>query len=149
MPNTQPTIDTAKNRATELANDATDYVSTAAQEQAEHARSEAIDTVESAASAADAAGREIDSDSLQAAALNQIGDQISSVAAQLRDKPVDEMVDDVAVFARTNPLLFLGGAALIGFAAARFIKSGEGSHAAREDETDPWSGHLHNAEVQQ
>ncbi|MCR9108870.1 hypothetical protein [Marivita sp. XM-24bin2] len=149
MPNTQSTIHTAKERATKLANDATDHVSAAAQQQAEQARSEAIDTAESTASAADAAGDEFDSDSLQAAALNQISAQISSVAAQLRDKPVDEMADDVAVFARKNPLLFLGGAALLGFAAARFIKSGEGTHSTAEDETDPWSGHLQSAEVEQ
>jgi hypothetical protein len=142
-------LKTAKNRATDMANDAKDQIATSAREQAETARDHTVETVENAAHAAEAAGQEFDSDSLQAAALEQLGAQINSVAAGLRNKPVDEMVDDVAVFARKNPILFLGGAALIGFAAARFLKSGESTRNANDDETDPWSGHLQTLEASQ
>ena len=147
MSNTESTLDTAKERATEMAEDARDTATAKAREEAEKVRAEAVDEVDDAASATRAAEREFDDDSLQAAALRQIGAQISSVADQLRDKPVDAMDDDVAVFARRNPMLFLGGAALVGFAAARFLKSGSGtptrSHVSADD---PWAGHLDTAE---
>lgn len=140
-------MNTAKNSMRDMTRDARDHVADTARETANDARISTVDTVENAAHAAKAAGREFDPDTLQAAALDQIGAQISSVATHLRNKPVDEMVDDVAVFARRNPLLFLGGAALVGFAAARFLKSGTGSEATADDADDPWSGHLASAEA--
>ena len=76
---------------------------------------------------------------LQAALVDQI-------AAHLRDRPVDELVADAAGFARRNPLLVLGGAALVGFAAARIVKSSGGSFTAQTGPVDPWSGHLSQPE---
>ena len=147
MSTTQDTFDKAKDRATEIASDAKDLAAASAKEQAEAARAQALDEMDDAASAADAARDEFEPNSLQSAALEQISAQINAVATQLRDKPIDVMVDDVAVFARKNPLLFLGGAALVGFAAARFLKSSEGSAVADYD--DPWSGHLSRTETDQ
>lgn len=148
MTMTDNTVDKAKDAVTDMANDARDTAAGSARDHAETARSQAIDEMDDAADAAEAARDEFEPNSLQAAALEQIGAQINAVASQLRDKPVDAMVDDVAVFARKNPLLFLGGAALAGFAAARFLKSGEGSSRTVEHD-DPWSGHLDNAEIGQ
>ncbi|WP_299788601.1 hypothetical protein [uncultured Marivita sp.] len=147
MSTTQDKFDKAKDRATEIASDAKDLAAASAKEQAEAARAQALDEMDDAASAADAARDEFEPYSLQSAALEQISAQINAVATQLRDKPIDAMVDDVAVFARKNPLLFLGGAALVGFAAARFLKSSEGAHVADYD--DPWSGHLSRTETDQ
>lgn len=144
MADARDTIETAKERATEMATDARDMAAASAQEEAEKARAQAIGGADEAARATEAARNEVDPDSIQAAALKQIGAQISHAADRLRDKPVDAMVDDVAVFARRNPMLFLGGAALAGFAAARFLKSGNAGsdrHASHASD-DPWSGHL-------
>lgn len=147
MADTDNTLESAKQRASDMAADARDTAAASAREEAEKARGQAVDEIDDAASAAHAAEREFDDDSLQAAALRQIGAQISNVADQLRDKPVDAMVDDVAVFARRNPLLFLGGAAIVGFAAARFLKSGNGSEGRSAPVSeDPWAGHLPEAE---
>lgn len=146
MANSETRLDAAKSHAADLASDIQDSAAASAQQEAEKLRRRAIDETEQAASAADAAHEEFDADSLQAMALNQLGVQLGSVAAHLRDKPVDAMIDDVAVFARKNPLLFLGGAALAGFAAARFLKSGSGSHNSRHASDDPWSGHLANGD---
>ena len=44
-------------------------------------------------------------------------------AAQLRDKPVDELVGDVRYYARQNPAVAVGVAVAIGFAFARFVKA--------------------------
>lgn len=141
------TLNAAKSGAKEMAEKAKSHLSETIHDHAEGAREHTLDTVENAASAANAAGREFEPGTLQAAAFEQIGAQINSVAAHLRNKPVDEMVDDVAVFARRNPLLFLGGAALMGFAAARFLKAGNGTNAVSDDISDPWSGHLYSAET--
>ena len=149
MTTTTDHLNAAKDRATDMAQDAKEHVTAAARDHAEQARDQTARTVENAGHAAEAAGQEFNSDTLQAAALEQIGAQISSVAAQLRGKPIDEMVDDVAVFARKNPLLFLGGAALAGFATARFLKSGDNSARTDDDADDPWSGHLLSAEARQ
>lgn len=135
-------VDTAIDRVEDMAENAKTQAAHKAQTKAEHTP----ETAENAASAAQGASVEFDRDTLQAAALEQLGAQINAVAARLRDTPVDEMVDDVAVFARKNPLLFLGGAALAGFAAARFLKSPEGARGAADDADDPWSGHLRESE---
>ncbi|WP_300582954.1 hypothetical protein [Marivita sp.] len=132
---------------TDALNSAKDHIVDAAHAEAEDARARTVDSIETAGRAAQAAGDTFQPDTLQAAALDQIGAQINSVAAQLRSKPVDEMVDDFAVFARKNPLLFLGGAALVGFAAARFLKSGKASGHVSDDDDDPWSGHLSHVEA--
>ena len=41
----------------------------------------------------------------------------------MRDKDLGEMVGAVTDFAKRNPFVFLGGAALVGFAATRFAKA--------------------------
>jgi hypothetical protein len=147
MSSTDSTLDTAKQRASEMAEDARDTATAKAREEAEKVRADAINEADDAASATRAAESQFDDDSLQAAALRQIGAQINSVADQMRDKPVDAMVDDVAVFARRNPMLFLGGAALAGFAAARFLKSGSGTPTRTQASAhDPWAGHLDDVE---
>ncbi len=44
-------------------------------------------------------------------------------ASYLRDTSVDQMIGEVESFGRREPMLFLIGAAAIGFMAARFLKS--------------------------
>lgn len=149
MANTESTFDAAKRHTRDMARDAKETIASAATDEAETLRQSAIDEVDQAADATDAARQEFDAQSLQAAVLRHLGAQISSVADHLRDKPVDAMVDDVAVFARRNPLLFLGGAAVAGFAAARFLKSGSGTRNAHKADDDPWAGHLDSGERNQ
>lgn len=121
----------------DMAHDARMRMAASAREQAETARQHTIGTED-----AETSDQDSRPDTLQDAALAQLGAQINVIAARLQDTSVDEMVDDVALFARRNPLLFLGGAALAGFAAARFLKSEAGSQTSEDDEFDPWSGHL-------
>lgn len=127
----------ASESSPDMAHDARMRLAASAREQAETARHRTVGTED-----AETAGQDSRPDTLQDAALAQLGAQINVIAARLQDTSVDEMVDDVALFARRNPLLFLGGAALAGFAAARFLKSGGGSQTSEEGAFDPWSGHL-------
>jgi hypothetical protein len=45
------------------------------------------------------------------------------LADNIRQRGVVDMMDDVAVFARRRPALFIGGAFLVGLGIARFLKS--------------------------
>ena len=59
----------------------------------------------------------------QARAFAQIADGLADAADAVRNRDVNELAGDLTGFARRNPLAFLGGAALLGFAATRFAKA--------------------------
>lgn len=134
------TLDQSENlrdRAGRLAEDARDTVTDAARQQGAQVRDAAVDEADHVADAARDARRHFDSSSLQAEALKAVQHQIEGVTQRLRDRPVEDLIDDAAVFARRNPLLVLGGAAVVGFAAARFLKAEPRTqHQASED---PWT----------
>jgi hypothetical protein len=50
-------------------------------------------------------------------------DQAEALAGYLRENDVRQIIGGVESFARRQPLLFLGGAFLLGMAASRFIKA--------------------------
>jgi len=95
--------------------------------------------VTNAANAANAAGAEFEGDSLQARVAHQVAEQVEGVAAQLRSADLGSITRDVSQFARKNPALFVGGAALLGFAATRFLKARDPEpeeHASKAG--NPW-----------
>jgi hypothetical protein len=49
--------------------------------------------------------------------------QIDRFAGQIDQTSVDELASEAAAWARSQPVLFVGGAFLVGFLAARFLKS--------------------------
>jgi hypothetical protein len=55
--------------------------------------------------------------------VDMVSDQVRRFADQIRERGVAEMMDDAARFARRRPALFIGGAFLVGFGIARFLKS--------------------------
>ena len=57
---------------------------------------------------------------------------VDQVSGYLRDKDIDDLVGEVENFARTNPAVFLGSAFVLGFMAARFLKSSTPSPALPE-----------------
>lgn len=56
----------------------------------------------------------------------QAADRAERFSGYLRDRDADQLVGDVEDFARQRPAVFLGGAFLLGAAAARFLKSSAG-----------------------
>jgi F0F1-type ATP synthase membrane subunit b/b' len=62
-----------------------------------------------------------------------VAEGLESFADSLGKRDVDELVEGVEDFARTRPVAFLGGAAVAGFALARFMKSS----AARRQRSQP------------
>ena len=55
--------------------------------------------------------------------VDTASEQMKRFADQIRQKGVADLLDDVQVFARRRPALFIGGAFLLGLGIARFLKS--------------------------
>ena len=166
----QSATDQAKNAASKAADevkarvkDTADTVVTEAADYADQAKGAAADEVKGVASALRTAAEEMRSGSPQERTFSQIADGLADASDAVRDKDLGEMVGAVTDFARRNPMVFLGSAALIGFAATRFAKaSGDGAnrsnnHGQRRDVFDrssptdrnamPGSADLHSPTV--
>lgn len=112
----------------ELREKASDLAETAkqqARQQYDSRIGSAIREIDCLASALRRAGDEVSSNgsSVTARVANGVADKLETFSGSLSGKSLDEVVEDVESFARRNTAAFLGGAALIGFAAARFLKS--------------------------
>lgn len=66
---------------------------------------------------------------------NQVADQIERVSTYLENQDVDQMIADAEAFARRRPELFVGGALLLGFLGARFLRS-----SSERRHTEHWTG---------
>lgn len=86
------------------------------------------------------AGNELRSENETLASyVDAASEQMKRVADQIRQKGVVDILDDVQVFARQRPALFIGGAFLIGLGIARFLKSSADRRDARRDYGDSFS----------
>lgn len=111
----------AKAKGSSLADQAYD----AADSKLEEGKAEAISQIDRTAEQIRNAGHEFGDDSYQAQAAEYLASNLSQAADMIRNKDLGAIVDDVTLFARRNPALFLGGAALLGFAAARMMKASD------------------------
>jgi hypothetical protein len=64
--------------------------------------------------------------------VDMASDHMKRVADQIRQKGIADMLDDVQVFARQRPVLFVGGAFLVGIGIARFLKSSADRNSMRD-----------------
>ena len=71
------------------------------------------------AEALDAAAQDMDESSLQRGLLREASKSLAGMAEALQGRSMGELVSQVSEFGRRNPVPFLGGAALAGFALAR------------------------------
>ncbi len=55
---------------------------------------------------------------------DQAAEKITQLSGYLRERDVDQVLDEVQTYARQKPGLFIGGSILLGLVAARFLKSG-------------------------
>ena len=118
--------DSVKDVAGDLRSSAQDLMGTVtsdASRAAHHAQGAAADEVKNVASALRTAADELRSGSPQERTFSQLADGLADAADAMRDKDLGEVIGDLNAFARRNPLAFLGGAALVGFAATRFAKA--------------------------
>lgn len=62
--------------------------------------------------------------------VDRAAGQIDRLSGYLRERNVDELVYETREFARREPALFLGGAALLGMLGARFFRSSSPDYRA-------------------
>ena len=129
--------------------DVTQKVTNEATQYGDQAKDAAADEVKGVASALRTAANEMRSGSPQERTISQIAGGLADVSDSMRDKDLGEMVGTVTDFARRNPLAFLGGAALVGFAASRFAKASSDQtrpsdlyHQSRDQTADTTPAHL-------
>ncbi len=97
---------------------------------ADGAKSDVAGEVKDVAAALRRASEEMRGGSAQERTLGQISSSLADAADQIRDKDFGEMIEIASKVARNNPMLFVGGAALLGFAASRFAKA-SGDHTGK------------------
>ena len=124
---TKEVAEAVSETAKEHAQDLSRTVVTEAKDYAGQAKDAAAGEVKNVASALRTAASELRSGSPQERTFGQIADTLADTSDALRDKDLGEMVGAINDFARRNPMLFLGSAALIGLAATRFAKASGGS----------------------
>lgn len=108
-----------------------DQAMTEARSKADDAKADVANDVKDVAEALRRASEELRGGSAQERTLGSIAGTLADVSDQIRDKDLGEIVRMVSKVARQNPMLFLGGAALLGFAASRYAKaSGNQSHGS-------------------
>jgi hypothetical protein len=139
MSNTSDLNRTARDHANELGAQAKAAATQEAVAQADTAKQAAADKVQQAANAAGAAASQLDSSSPQAQAVQHVAERIEDVAMKLRHADVRELAGQATDMARRNPMLFIGGAAVAGFAAARFLKARGPEPMTQSIGDDPWA----------
>jgi hypothetical protein len=95
---------------------------------ADDAKAGVAGEVKDVAKALRRASDELRGGSAQERTLGQISNSLADVSDAIRDKDLGQMLHMASRVARENPVLFLGGAALLGFAASRYAKA-SGNHA--------------------
>ena len=116
-----------------------DETLTEVKSQAADARANVAGEVNDVAMALRRASEDLRDGSAQERTLGYLATTLADVSDAVRDKDLGEMLHSAGKIARNNPVLFLGGAALLGFAASRFAKATSGPnstfamHKATED----------------
>ncbi len=104
----------------------------------EDAKNTVADHVQSAANATEAAREELRPDLPVDPIMDTAVEALSQAAQHLRHTDISTLAQEAGDFAKRNPALVLGGAALIGFAAARFLKAGPAEPPSKQS-ADPWT----------
>lgn len=101
-----------------------------AQSRAEGAKDTVADEVSSVGKAFRTAFGELRDGSPQEQLFSTMADGLADFADSVRGRSVSELVNGIGEFGRRNPAAFLGGAALLGFAAVRAARASQRDHAA-------------------
>jgi hypothetical protein len=92
--------------------------------QADRGLDQAVDGIETVADSIRRVSADMETEQPQMADFaSGAADQAEAVARYLRETDVRQLIGNVEDFARRQPLIFLGGAFLVGVAASRFIKA--------------------------
>lgn len=148
------TLETAKTAASEVASKtktvARDLAASAAEQaqaQADAAKDSVADEVSGVASALRNAAREMRTGSPQERTFGKIAESLADASDAIKDKDLADMMHDANNLARRNPILFLGGAALLGFAAVRFVKASRPQDAPAATQWPDHSAAMHSPDA--
>lgn len=95
--------------------------------QADRGRELAADGLTKLAQTMRRASQDVQDQPMAANVASTVADQTERAASYLRQTDARQMVSNVEGFARKSPLLFLGGALVLGAIASRFIKAAGGA----------------------
>ena len=113
--------------ATEAAKETAREYAEKAREEAYHRgeayRDYAADETGKVAAALRKASDDLSEGSPQERMIGRIADEVADAADRMRGMTIDDVLGETNDFARRHPGAFLAGAALVGFAAARFLKA--------------------------
>ena len=107
----------------------------AAEDRTEAAKGQAADEIARTARGLEAAADELADAPLQQELLREAADGLQQIARAVQGKSIGALVEDLSDFGRRNPVAYLGGAALAGFALARFAR------ASAPQETADYAGY--------
>jgi hypothetical protein len=125
-------MDEAKEKARQAATDAQRRLSEQLRTRADSTRTRAADALGSVAQALAGSVQQLrdENQGVSGDYVERAGNQIRRVSEYLRNTNTDDMVRNAESFARRQPAVFLGGAFVLGFLAARLVKSTQGSSNA-------------------
>jgi hypothetical protein len=115
-----------KEQAKQKVSDAASQLQSKASAIADEQRSRAADYVGSLAGAVREAGHRLEGEETGrtiAPYADKLAGQLEGFANYFRDRDLRELLRDTEDFGRRHPEVFIGGALLLGFALARFLKS--------------------------
>jgi hypothetical protein len=122
----------AGQQATESAGHLAERAADIGLQQADRGREMAAEGIDKVARTVRRVSTDMQTDQPQIAnAALTAADQAEKVAQYLRQTDARQMISNVEEVARRQPLIFLGGAFLLGVAASRFIKAAGGGHSAQ------------------
>jgi hypothetical protein len=111
-------------QAQQQAGAAAETVKSKARDFVEQQKSAGADQISGVAEAMGAAANELQGQMpLAAEYIDDVAGRLGAMASALRERSVDDMLANVADFARKRPALFFAGAVATGFALSRFAKS--------------------------
>jgi len=145
------TVEQAKQTAGELATQAresagelVDQAKEQAKPRLESQKERAAGSLGSAAHALRQTGRQLrDQDEGGVAqSADRAAEQIERFSDYLRARDVDDLIGEAEHFARRQPVLFLGGAFLLGVLGARFLKASSQRARGRREQAAPLGGYV-------
>jgi gas vesicle protein len=125
------TVEDAKEKARQAATDAQRKVSDELRSRVDSTRSRAADALGSVAQALTTSVQQLrtENQAVPSEYVERAGNQIRRASEYLRNTNTDDLVRNAEGFARRQPAVFLGGAFVLGFLAARLVKSSQTTSA--------------------
>ena len=105
----------------------------AAADKTEEVKGQTADEIARTAQGLEAAADQLEGSPLQQDLLREAAEGLKQIAQAVQGKSIGAMAADLSDFGRRNPLAYLGGAALAGFALARFSRASAQNHPAASD----------------